>query len=63
MKLPEKVIRKHFEKYCKEGTRPYLYTLDILPCGEYVSHFTEDAWKIYLRGWNDYAAALVFKGK
>lgn len=59
MKLPEHVIRAAFERYCVEGTRPHMYSLTRLAGGEYVSHFTEEAWKIYKRGWYDYAGALL----
>ena len=50
MKINEKVFRPLFEKYCKEGARPYLYVLGTLAGGEYISDFTERAWKNYSRG-------------
>jgi hypothetical protein len=40
-------IRKVFERYAKEGTRPYEYNLTRLAGGEYVSCTTERAWKIF----------------
>jgi hypothetical protein len=49
----EKVARKLFEKYCGEGTRRLMYDLTQTANGEYVSLFTEMAWKIYWRGMND----------
>jgi hypothetical protein len=58
----EPVFRHMFERYCREGTRPYLYALKRLAGGEYVSHFTEEAWKVYWRGVNDYFKAH-FLGK
>lgn len=53
----ELVFRPLFEKYCKEGIRPILYNLTRLAGGEYASRFTEEAWKIYWRGVNDYLTA------
>lgn len=49
----EKVARKLFEMYCKEGIRPMMYDLTQTASGEYVSCFTEWAWKCYWRGMND----------
>ena len=54
MKINESVFRPLFEKYCKEGTRPYLYVLGLCFGGEYISEFTERAWQNYKRGVLDY---------
>lgn len=45
--------RKLFEDYCREGVRPKMYDLTQTAGGEYVSHFTEWAWRIYRRGIED----------
>lgn len=44
--------RKRFEERNKRGTRCYVYPLARLAGGEYVSQFTEEAWKEFLAGWN-----------
>jgi len=49
----EIAARELFEQYCKEGVRPLMYNLTQTASGEYVSHFTEWAWKIYWKGIND----------
>lgn len=54
MTANEKVFRPMFEKSCKEGVRPLMYNLKQCANGEYVSPFTENAWKNYWRGINDY---------
>ena len=53
MKTNEVVFRPMFEKYCKEGMRPLMFSLKRLAGGEYASPFTERAWKTYWRGVND----------
>lgn len=42
--------RKMFEQRCKEGIRPLMFALDRCANGEYVSPFTEQAWKWYFAG-------------
>ena len=49
----EKAARKLFEQYCGEGIRSKMYDLTQTASGDYVSHFTEWAWKIYWKGIND----------
>jgi hypothetical protein len=49
----ERAARKLFEQYCREGVRPKMYDLEQTAGGEYVSHFTQWAWKIYWKGIND----------
>jgi hypothetical protein len=44
-------IRIHFEKRMGEGVRIFIYDLTRLAGGEYISPFTEIAWKEYLAGW------------
>ena len=48
-----KAVRDRFEKRMLVGTNPKLYCLDRTAGGEYVSLFTEKAWKQYLYGWLD----------
>jgi hypothetical protein len=43
--------RRVFENKARLGIRPKLYCLDRLAGGEYVSVFTEMAWKDFLAGW------------
>ena len=54
----EKSARKMFEQICSEGTRPMMYHLKQTASGEYVSKFTEEAWKWYWKGINDSAGAF-----
>ena len=54
----EAVARKLFAMYCKEGIRPLMYDLTQVANGEYVSEFTENAWKCYWRGMNDASGAF-----
>jgi hypothetical protein len=49
----EAAARKLFEVYCSEGVRPMMYNLTQTASGEYVSQFTEWAWKLYWKGMND----------
>ena len=49
--------RKMFSQYCSEGIRPMMYDLTQTASGEYVSPFTEWAWKLYWKGINDSAGA------
>ena len=49
---PDKA-RAAFEKWAKEGTRPYEYNLAKLASDEYVSTGTETAWRVYRAGWLD----------
>jgi hypothetical protein len=49
----ENAARQRFEEHINEGTKPYLYTTTRLYGGEYVSMFTEEAWKNYWRGYRD----------
>jgi hypothetical protein len=49
----ESSARKMFEQRCIEGTRPFMYSLEKVANGEYVSIFTNEAWKWYWRGIND----------
>ena len=46
----EAAARKLFEVYCSEGVRPMMYNLTQTASGEYVSQFTEWAWKLYWKG-------------
>ena len=58
MATNEKAARKLFEMYCGEGVRPLMYDLTQTASGEYVSPFTEMAWKNYWRGMNDAPGAF-----
>jgi len=51
--INETAARKLFEIYCKEGIRPLMYDLTQCANEEYVSPFTERAWKCYWRGMKD----------
>lgn len=51
--MKELTYRRQFEAYVQEGIRPLLYNLLRTASGEYVSHFTEEAWKTYLRACRD----------
>lgn len=60
----EIAARGMFEQYCREGIRPKMYDLEQTASGEYVSPFTEWAWKLYWKGINDAAgtpAACAFE--
>jgi hypothetical protein len=54
----ESSARQMFEQYCRDGIRPKMYDLTKTASGEYVSCFTEWAWKIYWKGINDSAGAF-----
>jgi hypothetical protein len=51
MKHLEAACRRAFEKWAKEGTKPFMYPLKQVANGEYVSPFTEQAWRAYKAGW------------
>lgn len=46
----EDYFRMEFEAHCSIGTRPLLYALKRTAGGEYVSVFTETAWKMFYNG-------------
>lgn len=43
--------RKVFELWCKEGVKPLWYDLTQCANSEYVSPYTEFAWKAFKAGW------------
>jgi hypothetical protein len=48
----EKKARAEFEFWTREGVKPIWYSLDQCANGEYVSPYTENAWKAFFAGWN-----------
>jgi hypothetical protein len=48
----ENLARAEFERWAKEGTKPFLYPLERLAGGDYVSVHTEHAWRAFRAGWN-----------
>jgi hypothetical protein len=48
----EKESRAAFEAWSREGTRLYIYPLGQCANDEYISPFTEAAWKAFFAGWN-----------
>jgi hypothetical protein len=48
----EKEARAEFEFWACGGVKPIWYSLDRVANGEYVSPFTEYAWKAFYAGWN-----------
>lgn len=44
--------RKAFETHMRQGTRPLIYSMARLAGGEYLSKFTEEAWREFKAGWN-----------
>jgi hypothetical protein len=49
----ENSARRMFEQYCREGIRSKMYDLEQCANGDYVSPFTQWAWKFYWKGIND----------
>jgi hypothetical protein len=48
----EKEARAEFEFWTRGGVKPIWYSLDQCANGEYVSPYTENAWKAFFAGWN-----------
>ena len=44
--------RRVFEIRMQQGTRPLIYSMARLAGGEYLSQFTEEAWREFKAGWN-----------
>jgi len=51
MKNLEAVCRGAFEKWAKEGSRPFFYPLKQCANGEYASPYTEFVWRAFKAGW------------
>jgi hypothetical protein len=47
----EQLCRAQFEDWAKQGVRPEMYPLRQVANGEYVSVFTDSAWKAFRAGW------------
>lgn len=48
----ERFARAQFEDWAKQGTRPEMYPLKQCANDDYVSVYTENAWKAFFAGWN-----------
>lgn len=49
--IRREICRKAFETWAQEGTKPLMYPLLMCAGGEYVSPFTEHAWRAFKAGW------------
>jgi hypothetical protein len=52
IKYTEELIHKEFEKWTKEGSKYYMYNLATVANGEYVSVYTEQAFKAFKAGFD-----------